>query len=59
MTLAVEPMVNQGDWRVKVMKGGWTVRTADGLLAAHYERTQSSLRRVSLKSLTQEGDLRL
>ena len=37
MTLAVEPMVNQGDWRVKVMKDGWTVtplfpRGAGGLL---------------------------
>ena len=36
MTLAVEPMVNQGDWRIKVMRDGWTVRTADGSLSAHY-----------------------
>ena len=39
MTLAVEPMVNEGDWRVKVMRDGWTVRTADGSLAAHYENS--------------------
>lgn len=39
MTLAVEPMVNQGDWKIKVMRDGWTVRTADGSLAAHYENS--------------------
>ena len=39
MTLAVEPMVNQGDWRIKVMRDGWTVRTADGSLSAHYENS--------------------
>ena len=39
MTIAVEPMVNQGDWKVRVMRDGWTVRTADGSLAAHYENS--------------------
>ena len=39
MTLAVEPMVCAGDWRVKVLKDGWTTVTADGSLAAHYENT--------------------
>lgn len=39
MTIAVEPMVNQGDWRVRVMRDGWTVRTADGSLSAHYENS--------------------
>ncbi len=39
MTLAVEPMVNQGTWEVKVMKDGWTVKTLDGKLAAHYENS--------------------
>lgn len=39
MTLAVEPMVNQGGWKVKVMRDGWTVRTADGSLSAHYENS--------------------
>ena len=37
MTLAVEPMVNQGEYDVKTMKNGWTVVTCDGSLAAHYE----------------------
>ncbi len=39
MTLAVEPMVNAGGWQVKVLKDGWTVKTADGSLSAHYENT--------------------
>lgn len=39
MTLAVEPMLNGGDWRVKVLPDGWTVKTLDGKLSAHYENT--------------------
>lgn len=39
MTLAVEPMVNQGAWQVKVLQDGWTVKTEDGSLAAHYENS--------------------
>ena len=39
MTLAVEPMVNQGTCEVKVKKDGWTVVTLDGKLSAHYENS--------------------
>jgi methionyl aminopeptidase len=39
MTIAVEPMVNVGTWEVKVLKDGWTVKTLDGKLSAHYENT--------------------
>lgn len=39
MVLAVEPMVNLGTWRVKVLKDGWTVVTADGKPSAHFEHT--------------------
>lgn len=39
MTIAVEPMVNAGTWEVKVLPDGWTVKTADGSLSAHYENT--------------------
>ena len=39
MTLAIEPMVNAGGYRVKVMPDGWTVLTADGSLSAHFEHT--------------------
>ena len=39
MTLAVEPMVNAGAASIVQMDEGWTVRTADGKMAAHYENT--------------------
>lgn len=39
MTLAIEPMVNQGGMAINRLKDGWTVVTADGKLAAHYENT--------------------
>lgn len=39
MTIAVEPMVNVGTWQIKVLPDGWTVKTLDGSLAAHYENT--------------------
>jgi len=39
MTLAIEPMVNQGDWRVIQDDDGWTYRTGDGSLSAHFEHT--------------------
>ena len=39
MTIAIEPMICQGDYHVKVLDDGWTTVTADGKLAAHYENT--------------------
>ena len=39
MTMALEPMVNAGDWRTKVGDDQWTVSTADGSLSAHFEHT--------------------
>lgn len=39
MTLAIEPMVNQGGYPVKLLDNKWTVVTADGSLSAHYENT--------------------
>lgn len=39
MALAIEPMVNIGDWRTKVGGNGWTVSTSDGSLSAHFEHT--------------------
>ena len=38
-TMAIEPMINQGSPKVKVLKDGWTVVTADGKLSAHYEHS--------------------
>lgn len=39
MTLAIEPMVNIGDWHTKLAANQWTVLTADGSLSAHFEHT--------------------
>ncbi|MFP4199887.1 MAG: type I methionyl aminopeptidase [Clostridia bacterium] len=39
MVLAIEPMVNAGDYRVKTQSDGWTVVTADGELSVHFEHT--------------------
>ena len=39
MTLAIEPMVNVGKSDVRELDDGWTVKTADGTLSAHYENT--------------------
>ena len=39
MTLAIEPMVNAGNFGVKVLPDGWTVLTRDGSLSAHFEHT--------------------
>lgn len=39
MTLALEPMVNIGGCQVRTDPDGWTVRTADGTLSAHFEHT--------------------
>lgn len=39
MTIAIEPMINAGTYLVKEMSDGWTVKTADGRLSAHYEHT--------------------
>lgn len=39
MTLAVEPMVNEGFYHVKLLDNMWTVVTEDGSLSAHYENT--------------------
>ena len=39
LVVAIEPMVNMGDWRTKVLADKWTVVTADGSLSAHFEHT--------------------
>ena len=43
MVLAIEPMVNIGTHKVKTLKDGWTVVTADSSLSAHYENTVAIL----------------
>ena len=39
MVIAIEPMVNAGDYRVRVLDDGWTAVTEDGTLSAHFEHT--------------------
>lgn len=39
LTIALEPMVNLGDWRTRVLDDGWTVVTLDGSWSAHFEHT--------------------
>lgn len=39
MTICIEPMITQGDYRVKTLSDGWTTVTQDGSAAAHYENT--------------------
>lgn len=39
MTIAIEPMINLGTAGIQVMPDGWTVKTKDGKLSAHFEHT--------------------
>ena len=39
MTIAIEPMINAGTEKIKVLPDGWTVKTLDGKLSAHFEHT--------------------
>lgn len=39
MVIAIEPMINAGDWRIKIAENGFTILTADDSLSAHFEHT--------------------
>ena len=39
MTIAIEPMINQGGAGIRQLPDGWTIKTRDGSLAAHFEHT--------------------
>lgn len=39
LVIAIEPMITEGSPRVKSLSDGWTVKTVDGSLAAHFEHT--------------------
>ena len=39
MTIAIEPMITQGDYHTRILSDGWTAVTVDGSLAAHFEHT--------------------
>ena len=44
MTIAIEPMICQGDYKIKQLSDGWTVKTKDGGLAAHFEHSIAILK---------------
>lgn len=44
MVIALEPMATLGDWRVVLADDGWTFKTADGSLGAHFEHTMAVTR---------------
>ena len=39
MVIAIEPIVNMSDWKVRTLKDGWTVVSADGSRSAHFEHS--------------------
>jgi len=39
LTIAIEPMITMGDYKTKLLPDKWTVVTADGSMAAHFEHT--------------------
>ena len=41
MAIAIEPMLNLGTWRTRMLEDGWTVVTADGQISAHFEHTMA------------------
>ena len=43
MTIAIEPMITAGSSEVNVMEDGWTIRTVDGSMSAHFEHTVAIL----------------
>lgn len=53
MTICIEPMVNQGKYEVETLPDKWTLVTADGKLAAHFEHTVA-ITRDGPEILTQE-----
>ena len=54
MALCIEPMFNAGTWETRVDPDGWTVRTADGSLSAHFEHTVA-ITRSGVKVMTIPG----
>lgn len=54
MTIAIEPMVNEKSHVVKTLSDGWTVKTADGGLSAHFEHT-IAITPTGLRILTKQG----
>jgi methionyl aminopeptidase len=56
MVLAIEPMVNAGDWHVKTLSDQWTVVTEDGSLSAHFENSVAITREGPVALTAVEGE---
>ncbi|HMD73528.1 MAG TPA: type I methionyl aminopeptidase [Steroidobacteraceae bacterium] len=60
LCLAIEPMITEGTYEVETLKDGWTVVTADGKLAAHFEHTvaltEDGPRILTLRDILEHGD---
>jgi methionyl aminopeptidase len=54
MALCIEPMFNAGSWETRVDPDGWTVRTVDGSLSAHFEHTVA-ITRSGVRVMTMPG----
>ncbi|MCZ6552578.1 MAG: type I methionyl aminopeptidase, partial [SAR324 cluster bacterium] len=39
MVFTIEPMINAGDWHIRILEDGWTAVTTDGSLSAQWEHT--------------------
>lgn len=52
MVFTIEPMINEGHWRTKVKKDGWTAVTVDGTLSAQFEHTLAIRSDGSVEILT-------
>jgi methionyl aminopeptidase len=61
LVLAIEPMITEGTWEVETLKDGWTVVTADGKLAAHFEHTvaltEDGPRILTLRDVLEHDDV--
>lgn len=56
MTFTIEPMINEGDYRTKLKKDGWTAVTLDGSLSAQFEHTLAIRSDGSVEILTRTHD---
>jgi len=54
MTICIEPMVNQGTFKVQTLPDKWTLVTSDGKLSAHFEHT-IAITRDGVEILTLEA----
>ncbi|MDQ0509014.1 methionyl aminopeptidase [Peptoniphilus ivorii] len=55
MVFTIEPMINAGDWPIRMDKNGWTARTKDGSLSCQYEHTLA-VTRDGVVVLTEQGE---